>query len=366
MDELFQNWERFIYGLGIIIGAGILGLIAHFVIIQILTRISRRTSNVVDDSFVKYTQKPLRYLIILLVVNLSMPMVNLSQNILYIFNSVFRSLFIISVAWLIISLTSVAENAILSQYNINVKDNLEARKIYTQTQTIRKILFVVIIIVAMALILLGFDSFRQIGTGILASAGLGALIIGLAAQKLFGNFLAGIQIAFTQPIRIDDVVIVENEWGKVEDITLTYVVVRIWDLRRLVLPISYFIEKPFQNWTKTSAEILGTVYIYTDYIVPVEEVREELSCILKDSDKWDGKVCGLQVTDIKEHTVELRALMSAADSSLAWDLRCEVREKLLEFIQKKYPFALPKTRAEITKIGNSGINEHRSIESDKE
>ncbi len=350
MAEFFQNWKPLIYSLSIIIGAGLIGLIVHFIAFRILTHISKRTSNVVDDSFVKHTRRPLRYLIILLAVNLAIPLAQLSPSVLYIFNSIFRSLFIIAVAWLIISLTAVAEDAILSRYNINVKDNLEARKICTQTQIIRKIVAVVIIILAVALILMGFDSFRQLGTGILASAGLATLVIGLAAQKIFGNFLAGIQIAFTQPIRVDDVVIVENEWGKIEDITLTYVVVRIWDLRRLVLPISYFIETPFQNWTKTSADLLGTVFIYTDYTIPVEEVREELNRILKSSDKWDGKVCGLQVTDAKERTMELRALMSAADSSLAWDLRCEVREKLIEFIQKKYPDALPKTRAELRKI----------------
>jgi small-conductance mechanosensitive channel len=196
---------------------------------------------------------------------------------------------------------------------------------------------------------MGFDSFRTLGTGILASAGLASLMIGLAAQKIFGNFLAGIQIAFTQPIRVDDVVIVENEWGKIEEITLTYVIVRIWDLRRLVLPISYFIEKPFQNWTRVSADLLGTVLIYTDYTIPVNEVREELNRILKSSDKWDGKVSGLQVTNTTERTMELRALMSAADASIAWDLRCEVRGKLIEFIQKKYPDALPKARAELKK-----------------
>jgi small-conductance mechanosensitive channel len=247
---------------------------------------------------------------------------------------------------------AVGEDLILNRYNINISDNLEARRIYTQTQTIRKILAVVIIIVAIALILMGFDSFRNLATGILASAGLASLVIGLAAQKIFGNFLAGIQIAFIQPIRVDDVVIVENEWGKIEDITLTYVVVRIWDLRRLVLPISYFIEKPFQNWTRVSADLLGTVFIYTDYTIPVQAVREELSSIVKNSDKWDGKVCGLQVTDTKEQTMELRVLVSAADSSLAWDLRCEIREKLIEFIQKKYPDALPKTRAELRNIEN--------------
>ena len=141
----------------------------------------------------------------------------------------------------------------------------------------------------------------------------------------------------------------ENEWGWIEEITLTYVVVRIWDLRRLVLPISYFIESPFQNWTRVSADLLGTVFIYTDYTVPVEEVRQELHRILKSSDNWDGKVWGLQITNASEHTMELRALMSTADSSLGWDLRCEVREKLIEFIQKKYPDALPKTRAELQK-----------------
>jgi small-conductance mechanosensitive channel len=250
---------------------------------------------------------------------------------------------------LIICLTAVGEDIILSRYNINTKDNLQARKIHTQTQTLRKILAAIIIMLAVALILMGFESFRQLGTGILASAGIATVVIGLAAQKIFGNFLAGIQIAFTQPIRMDDVVIVENEWGKIEEITLTYVVVRIWDLRRLVLPISYFIEKPFQNWTRVAADILGTVFFYTDYTIPVKEVREELQRILKDSNKWDGKVCVLQVTNATERTIELRALMSAADSSSAWDLRCEVREKLIEFVRNKYPDALPKTRAEFKK-----------------
>jgi small-conductance mechanosensitive channel len=350
MVEFIRNREPLLIALGIIFGSSIIGLIAHFILFKIISRISRRTSNIFDDSFIKHTRRPFKYLMILLTINLAMPMVNLADNILYIFNGIFRSIFILMVAWLIISLVAVAEDIILSRYNIDRKDNLEARKVYTQTQTIRKILAVVIIIVAIALILLGFDSFRQIGTGILASAGLASLIIGLAAQKIFGNFLAGIQIAFTQPIRIDDVVVVENEWGRIEDISLNYVVVKIWDLRRLVLPISYFIEKPFQNWTKTRSDILGTVFLYTDYTVPVEEVRTELTNILNGLDKWDHQVCGLQVTDIREHTVELRALMSACDSSCAWDLRCEVIEKLLGFIQKNYPSVLPKTRAELNKI----------------
>ena len=197
--------------------------------------------------------------------------------------------------------------------------------------------------------LMTFSAVRQIGVSILASAGILGVVLGFAAQKTLGNLIAGIQIALAQPIRLDDAVVVENEWGWIEEITLTYVVVRIWDLRRLVLPISYFIEKPFQNWTRNSADILGSVFIYADYTVPVEEVRAELGRILKESPHWDKKVNVLQVTDATEHTVKLRALMSAADSPTAWNLRCETREKLLEFLQKKYPQSLPRTRVELQK-----------------
>jgi small-conductance mechanosensitive channel len=186
---------------------------------------------------------------------------------------------------------------------------------------------------------------RQFGTAIIASAGVAGIIVGFAAQKSIATLLAGFQIALTQPIRIDDVVIVENEWGRIEEITLTYVVVSIWDLRRLVLPITYFIEKPFQNWTRTSADILGTVFIHVDYSAPLDELRAELTRILEASPLWDRKVAVLQVTDAKERTLEVRALASARDASAAWDLRCEVREKLIAYLQKNHPGSLPRLRA---------------------
>ena len=189
-----------------------------------------------------------------------------------------------------------------------------------------------------------FESVRSVGVSIFASAGIAGLIIGLAAQKALGSILAGLQIAITQPIRLDDVVIVENEWGWIEEINLTYVVVRIWDKRRLVVPSTYFLDRPFQNWTRTSADILGTVFIYTDYTIPFEPLRKELTRLLESSPHWDGKVNVLQVTDAKETTLEIRALMSAATSPLAWDLRVYIREKLIEFIQKEYPQCLPRTR----------------------
>jgi small-conductance mechanosensitive channel len=190
-----------------------------------------------------------------------------------------------------------------------------------------------------------FKEIRYIGTTILTSAGVAGLIIGFSAQKFLTNLFAGFQIAFAQPIRIDDVVIVENESGRIEEITLTYVVVRIWDKKKLILPINYFIEKPFQNLTRASSEILGTVFIYTDYTIPVDEVRNRLDEICKASKNWNGKVCILQVTDSKENSLELRALVSADDSSKCWDLRCEVREELVKFIQKNYEDKLPHIRA---------------------
>ena len=252
-----------------------------------------------------------------------------------------------AVAWLVIRSTKVLDDFVLSQYKLDEKDNLRARKVHTQLRVFRRIIILIVIVVALGTMLMTFDQVRSLGTSILASAGIIGLVVGIAAQKTLGTVLAGIQIAITQPIRIDDVVIVENEWGRIEEITLTYVVVRIWDLRRLVLPITYFIERPFQNWTRVTADILGTVYLYTDYTVPVEAVRKELERIVKDEKEWDGKVVGLQVTNSTERSLELRALVSAADASAAWTLRCKVREKLVEFIQKNYPEALPRTRAEI-------------------
>lgn len=195
--------------------------------------------------------------------------------------------------------------------------------------------------------MLTFENVRRLGAGLLTSAGIAGIIIGFAAQRSLANLLAGFQIAFTQPIRIDDVLIVENEWGKVEEITLTYVVVRIWDQRRLVLPIHYFIETPFQNWTRTTSELIGTVFIYTDYTLPLEPLREELNRILESSPLWDKRVSVLQVTNATERTMELRALVSARNAPDAWDLRCYVREKMIEFVKANYPECLPKTRASL-------------------
>jgi len=255
---------------------------------------------------------------------------------------------IFCVTWLVIKAINLTRELILRHYDMGEKDNLKARKVYTQFRVLERIVIFVVILIALAIALMTFEGIKRIGISLFASAGVAGIIIGFAAQKLLGSILAGFQIALTQPIRIDDVVIVENEWGWIEEITLTYVVVRIWDKRRLIVPTTYFIEKPFQNWTRVSADILGTVFIYTDYQVPIGELRKEFTRILEESNLWDGKVNVMQVTNATEKTIEIRALMSTADSPTGWDLRVLVREKLITFLQENYPQSLPRMRVEMT------------------
>lgn len=256
-------------------------------------------------------------------------------------------LFISAAAWLALSAVFLGRFFILARYDMSVSDNLDARTVHTQINVLVKISVIIIIILASTSVIMMFDSIRQFGASILASAGVLGIVIGFAAQRSVATILAGLQIALTQPIRIDDVVIVEGEWGQIEEITLTYIIVRIWDLRRLVVPTNYFLEKPFQNWTRTSADLLANATIHVDYTTPVENIRNQLHEILKDSPYWDGKVWKLHVTNSTNQTVELRALMSAANSSNAWELRCEVREKLLIFLQENYADKLPKIRADV-------------------
>lgn len=232
----------------------------------------------------------------------------------------------------------------MRRYRVDVADNLVARKHLTQVRILRRALATFIIVVTVALALMTISGVRQWGVSLLAAGGAASILLGLALQPLLSNLFAGIQIAVTQPIRIDDAVIVEGEWGNVEEITATYVVVRVWDERRLVVPLTYFLQKPFQNWTRESASLLGTAMVYVDYATPVEPVRRRLEEIARGSPHWDGRVCVLQVTDLRERTMELRCLVSAANAGAAFDLRCEVREKLIGWLQAELPQALPRQR----------------------
>jgi small-conductance mechanosensitive channel len=256
---------------------------------------------------------------------------------------------IVTVAWILIKGVSLIPTIIMKRYDLASKDNRQARQVFTQFKIIQQIIVLVIIVVAVAAILMTFDKVRQIGISLLASAGVMGIIVGFAAQKSIANVFAGFQIAMTQPFRIDDVVIVEGEFGRIEEITLTYVVLKVWDGRRLILPITYFIEKPFQNLTRTSADIMGTVFLYVDYNIPFDALRSALKEILAETDLWDGKVSNLQVTNATEKSVEVRILVSAEDSSKSWDLRVLIREKMIEFIRKNYPDSLPHSRINVKK-----------------
>jgi small-conductance mechanosensitive channel len=297
-----------------------------------------------DDVLLPFVGRALRLILPMLALILGTPALTLSDDARSVIQNAVSLALIGTVGFILVQFVNAMSKLVLRRYRLDVADNRRARGIYTQVTVLRKIATAVIALFVIASMLMVFHSVRQFGTAMLASAGVAGVAIGFAAQKSLATLLAGFQIAMTQPIRIDDVVIVEGEWGKIEEITLTYVVVCLWDLRRLVVPISYFIEKPFQNWTRTSSDLLGTVTLQVDYTVPVQLVRQELTRILEASPLWDRKVNVLQVTDAKDRTLELRALASSSDAGRSFDLRCEVREKLVAFIQTHYPGSLPRVR----------------------
>ena len=344
MELIHSQWFRSSLFVAVAI---FLAFFIHFIVRGSLRRIAKRTGSIFHDSLVRHGQGPARIIFPLIALMVVVPYLNLPPRSISPVRHVITLGLIASVAWLLIAMLDVFEDVATAALNVSVQDNLRARKVQTQVHVLHRIVAAVIVIVALSIMLVTFPSIREIGTSLLASAGLAGLVVGLAARPTLANLLAGLQIALTEPIRLDDVVIVEGEWGKVEEITTTYVVVRIWDLRRLIVPLSQFIEKPFQNWTRQTADLLGTVFVYTDYSVSVDSVRQKLLEILQLSGMWDGKVWGLQVTNATDHTMELRALMSAPDSSRAWDLRCHVREKLIEYLQNRYPQSLPQTRVHL-------------------
>ncbi|MEV5766283.1 mechanosensitive ion channel family protein [Micromonospora sp. NPDC052213] len=254
---------------------------------------------------------------------------------------------IASVAWLVASLLVVAEDTALARFRVDVPDNRHARRVRTQVVMLRRLTIAVIVVLAVGVMLMTFPAVRGIGAGVLTSAGVVGVVAALAAQSLLGNVFAGLQLAFSDAVRLDDVVVVEGEWGRIEELTLSYVVVQIWDDRRLILPTSYFTTKPFQNWTRTEAAVLGTAEFDVDWAIPVQAMREELRRLVESTDLWDGRVCVLQVTDATGGMIKVRALVSAADAGSLWDLRCLVREHLVAWIRDQRPTAMPRMRTEI-------------------
>lgn len=303
-----------------------------------------KTPGVVDDYIVRLFKIPALILGYWIVFKIYTHFFFKDNTIVGYLNHFNALILVFVVAWLIIQLVNAVTYYLQSKLDISVADNLRARKSLTQINVFKAIANTIIIIFAIAAALMTFKQARSIGVSLLTSAGIAGIIVGLAAQKSIGMILAGIQLAITQPIRLDDVVIVEGEWGHIEEITLTYVVVKIWDERRLVLPVTYFLEKPFQNWTRTNADILGTIFLYVDYDFPVDALRDELNHLVKSNFNWDKRVANIQVTDQNERDKELRVLVSSSDSSKNWDLRVALREQLIDFINTHYPDSFVKIR----------------------
>jgi len=303
-----------------------------------------KTSSKLDDLFVPLLGRSLRIILPVVGVIFAMPLLGLPAEYSGILAKASSILLVAAIATILFQAVGIVEKAILTRYDITVSDNLKARTVYTQVHVVGKVLYSLICLFAIACVLMMFEEVRRFGTSILASAGVVGIIIGFAAQKTIANLFAGFQIALTQPIRLDDVVVVEGEWGRVEEISLTYVIIHIWDDRRLVVPLSQFIEKPFQNWTRSSAEIMGSVFLWVDYSLPIDEIRIALKGIIENNPLWDKRFWNLQVTDATERTMQIRVLATSADSSKSWDLRCDIREKLIFHIQNKYPQSLPQIR----------------------
>lgn len=350
MTSFYAHWQSWAIGAGTLVGAVLISLAVRSLVFSLLERIGRRSKSVVDASLVRHGRRPSKIVFPLIALLIAVPTTSLPPWVEKPLEHVIGLGLIASVAWAVILLADVVADVIVARNRIDVKDNLSARRMQTQVTVLRRVFAIVVIIVTLAIMLLTIPHVRTIGTSLLASAGLAGLVVGMAMKPTFGNLVAGIQIALTQPIRVEDAVIVEDQWGWIEEITSTYVVVRIWNWQRMVLPLTYFIEHPFQNWTRNTAQLIGSVHLFVDYTTSIDDLRKELERLVRSTDKWMGKVCVLQVVEATDKAIQLRALMDAPDAGTAWDLRCYIREGLIKYLQTHCPDNLPKLRTDVQRL----------------
>ncbi|NDV02183.1 mechanosensitive ion channel family protein [Pseudoroseicyclus tamaricis] len=323
------------------------GWFAHGFVWGALRR-ALRHRNGLGHRLIEKVRRPARLGFIIAFATIFAQAANLDDTFQYWLAKAAVAVLIMIVGWMVLIAIDVFVERANANLALDAEDNLNARKQATQMRVLQQAGKIVVVLVTLASVLATFETVRQYGVSLFASAGAAGLVLGFAARPVLANLIAGIQIALTQPIRIDDVVIVEGEWGWIEEIASTYVVVRIWDLRRLIVPLSKFIEEPFQNWTRENANIIGTVFWYLDWTAPIGAMREKLKELAEASQYWDGKVVNLQVTETDKDVITVRALLSARNSPTAWDLRCEIREKMVAWLQEAHPSALPKVRGELT------------------
>jgi small-conductance mechanosensitive channel len=323
-------------------------IIVHRTAFGLLQRFARRSATAIDDMAIAHLNRPAFWLMILLVLGAVEPTLPIPPG----WDAVWKRIIGLAApgltGWMVLALLAVARDAGQAQADISVADNLMARRRRTRIGILHRITVFLVLLVTFCVMLMSIPAVRSVGVTLAASAGLAALAVGAAAQPALKNLIAGVQMAFTAPIRIDDVVIMDGEWGRIEDIRLTFVVVKVWDERRLIVPVSKFLEDSFQNWTRETSQILGTAFLFVDPTTDVARIRAKLDEVVRTNRNWDGRVVGLQVTDLHADHMELRALVSAADASKAFDLRCDVREALMAFIAHDMPEALPRFRRQIS------------------
>lgn len=323
--------------------AALVGLLVHAVLDRVARRLFRRFSPA--ERVLEYTRRPTQILLPLLFIHVALADAAVPAGVLVGLRQLMSIAVILLVTLFVIRFIAAFADDVVARHPTDAADNLRARSVQTQVRVLARTAMFIVGLLGLGSMLMTFPNVRQIGASLLASAGLAGIVAGLAARPVLGNLIAGLQIALAQPIRVDDVLIVEGEWGRVEEITGTYVVVRIWDDRRLIVPLEYFIQNPFQNWTRRTSDLIGSVFLWVDYRMPVQPLREQLKRILEDAPEWDGRVCVLQVTDFSEKSMQLRALVSTRDAGRGWDLRCKVREQLIAYMQDNYAEWLPQVRA---------------------
>lgn len=342
----FHIRHAWFFAIFLLCAAIVLANVVHYILFRIIRKRETRFKTL-GWGIQKYLGRPARAIFFLTCLLAVLPVVpHLPEKIEDTLRQGFLMAIVAAMGWFVIGCIYVFQSATLRKYDLTAENNMQARRVHTQFQLFRRMLISFVVIIDIGALLWTFNDPRiwHYGSGLLASAGIASLILATAAKSTAANFLAGLQIAFTEPIRLDDVVVIQGEWGRIEEINSAYVVVRIWDLRRLIVPLSFFIENSFQNWTRESSDIMGTAFLYVDYSIPVEVLRTQLDAIVHPSPLWNKQVCGLQVTNLTERTMELRCLVSSRNSSENFDLRCLVREHMTAFIQQHYPEAFPTTR----------------------
>ncbi|MFG0276190.1 MAG: mechanosensitive ion channel family protein [Phycisphaerales bacterium] len=342
-----DGWEPWAVSIALVIAALLLAMAVHMTMFLILRRSAKRDKTPVGVKFLHRFRKPMRLLLPLLALRAALPVLGITDDAFALVEHLLTIGLIIGAAGLLIAASNGIGELLLARHGIAESDDQRARRVHTQIDVITRLVKVIIIVIAIGAILMTFPRVRQLGTSLLASAGIAGIVVGLAARPMLSNIIAGLQIALAEPIRLDDVVIVAGEWGRIEEITSTYVVVRVWDERRLIVPLTHFLEQPFQNWTRYGTELLGTAILHLDYRAPVGEIRDKLREVCEASDLWDERKATTQVTDTSERTMTVRLLVSAKTSSDLWDLRCEVREKMLAWLRAEHPECLPVVRAEV-------------------